>query len=92
MKKESKSRLFQPEILRRALWDAVKKLHPKSQVRNPVMFVTRVNVTTVRPKLPAARASRDSRSRSRWLWFTVYFANFSEGRSGRARQGAGRKV
>ena len=31
--------LFDGEILRQALVDAVKKLNPATQIRNPVMFV-----------------------------------------------------
>src|SRR5262245_56341555 len=35
-------KLFEGPIVRRALIDAVKKLDPRHQVRNPVMFVVEV--------------------------------------------------
>ena len=34
--------LFDPEILRPALWESVRKLDPRVQVRNPVMFVVEI--------------------------------------------------
>ena len=37
--------MFDPPIVRRALLDALRKLHPKHQVRNPVMFVVLVGAT-----------------------------------------------
>ncbi|HXP38019.1 MAG TPA: hypothetical protein VN817_09665, partial [Solirubrobacteraceae bacterium] len=41
--------LFQPEIVKRALIDSLKKLDPRVQVRNPVMFVVELGsvITTV---------------------------------------------
>ena len=41
--------LFQGEIVRRALIDSLKKLDPRVQVRNPVMFVVEIGsvITTV---------------------------------------------
>jgi K+-transporting ATPase ATPase B chain len=34
--------LFDPRLVRTALRDAVRKLHPATQARNPVMFVVYV--------------------------------------------------
>ncbi len=41
--------LFQREIVTRALIDSVKKLDPRVQIRNPVMFVVEIGsvITTV---------------------------------------------
>jgi potassium-transporting ATPase ATP-binding subunit len=82
MKKETKLQLFQPEIIRGALWDAMKKFRPRSQLRNPVMFVTLVGsiVSTVfaLQSLIQGRPAGFEIQIALWLWFTVYFANFSE--------------
>jgi K+-transporting ATPase ATPase B chain len=76
--------LLSPAIVRRAMADAVKKLNPRTQVRNPVMFVVFVGslLTTylfVR-ELPTASASDSTFTGlvAIWLWFTVLFANFAE--------------
>jgi K+-transporting ATPase ATPase B chain len=72
------------EIVRRAVVDSFRKLNPKTQARNPVMFVVLVGSlwTTVLffRDLPSAKTS-DSvfvGLVSIWLWFTVLFANFAE--------------
>ena len=64
--------------------DSVKKLHPRTQVRNPVMFVVFIGglLTTylfVRD-LPSAKAADSVFTGlvAIWLWFTVLFANFAE--------------
>ena len=76
--------LLSPAIVRRAMADSVKKLHPRTQVRNPVMFVVFVGslLTTylfVRD-LPTASAADSAFTGlvAVWLWFTVLFANFAE--------------
>jgi K+-transporting ATPase ATPase B chain len=76
--------LFEPTIVRRALIDAVKKLDPRQQLRNPVMFIVLVGSvwTTILffRDLPHAKTS-DSvfvGLVAIWLWFTVLFANFAE--------------
>ena len=76
--------LFEPRLIRTALWDAAKKLDPRVQWRNPVMFVVYLGsiLTTViwlailmhRTDGSAAFTG----SVSLWLWFTVLFANFAE--------------
>ena len=76
--------MFQPAIIRRAVFDALKKLDPRQQLRNPVMFVVLVCsvLTTVIfvIDLPSAKASNSVFVGlvSVWLWFTVLFANFAE--------------
>jgi len=38
--KSSKKRsLFEPSIVKKALWDSFRKLNPAHQIKNPVMFV-----------------------------------------------------
>jgi len=75
--------LFEPKILRRAAWDAVVKLDPRTLVRNPVMFVVAVvaAVTTIlfgRDLLNGAESSGFVGQIAAWLWFTVLFANVAE--------------
>src|SRR5215831_20831219 len=77
--------LFDRKITRRAIVDAFKKLDPRIQARNPVMFVVEVGsvVTTiefVRALIDPALASERGfvLAITLWLWFTVLFANFAE--------------
>jgi K+-transporting ATPase ATPase B chain len=76
--------LFDPSIMRQALIDAVKKLHPWHQVRNPVMFVVLVgSVLTTGLFIQALVGQGEAPAGfifavSLWLWFTVLFANFAE--------------
>jgi K+-transporting ATPase ATPase B chain len=82
--KESKSKsLWDGKIVRQALIDSLRKLNPRTMMRNPVMFVVEVGsvVTTV---LLAKGLMRGTGSTgfnlqiTLWLWFTVLFANFAE--------------
>src|SRR5438045_2591488 len=75
--------LFDPPIVRRALFDAVTKLDPRRQVRNPVMCTVFVGslLTTGLGVHALATAPPDALFTfgiSAWLWFTVLFANFAE--------------
>lgn len=85
--------IFDAKIIRQAIGDSFKKLDPRIQLKNPVMFVVEVGsvVTTiefVRLLLtqPTASFTRDSLTKETifvlavaiWLWFTVLFANFAE--------------
>jgi K+-transporting ATPase ATPase B chain len=82
-KKENKS-LFEPQIVKRALWDSVKKLRPRYQIRNPVMFVVETGsiITTLlffHAVFGKGEASPEFILQiSIWLWITVLFANFAE--------------
>jgi len=90
MSAESKARsLLGPEILRPALIESLRKLDPRVQVRNPVMFVVEIGalITTVawliqvfggRPLGGGNEAAWFSFSVSLWLWLTVVFANLAE--------------
>jgi K+-transporting ATPase ATPase B chain len=91
--------LFRRDIVIRALIDSVKKLDPRVQIRNPVMFVVEIGavITTVtwliqvfggRPLGGGHEPAWYTFTISIWLWLTVVFANmaeaFAEGR-GRAQ-------
>src|ERR1700733_8112975 len=91
--------LFQPEIVRHALLDSFKKLDPRVQIRNPVMFVVEIGsvITTVtwliqafggKPLGGGSEPAWYTFTLAVWLWLTVIFANmaeaFAEGR-GRAQ-------
>jgi K+-transporting ATPase ATPase B chain len=76
--------LFEGPIVRRAAVDALRKLDPRIQLRNPVMFVVLVTaVLTLVLGVQALRGHGEAPaafilSISVWLWFTVLFANFAE--------------
>jgi len=75
--------LFDPPIVRRAVYEAVYKLDPRHMLRNPVMFVVLVGsaLTTVALAWDAATGRGDlgfTLQLALWLWFTVLFANFAE--------------
>ncbi|HEY2826932.1 MAG TPA: potassium-transporting ATPase subunit KdpB [Pirellulales bacterium] len=76
--------LFDPPIVKRALVDAVLKLNPRRQVRNPVMFTVFIGSILTTGLGIYALSSSGSESPafifgvSAWLWFTVLFANFAE--------------
>ena len=78
------SPLFDPHIVRRAIGDSFKKLNPRAQVRNPVMFVVLVgSVLTTGLFIQAVLGQGEAPAGfilavSVWLWFTVLFANFAE--------------
>src|SRR6185369_17287775 len=81
----NKSRsLFDGPIIRRAIVDAFKKLDPRVQVRNPVMFVVFVgSILTTILWVQAISGHGEARANfilgvTLWLWFTVLFANFAE--------------
>ncbi|MBH3276858.1 potassium-transporting ATPase subunit KdpB [Serratia marcescens] len=76
--------LFEPALVRTALIDAVKKLDPRVQWRNPVMFVVYIgSLLTTAIWLAILTGQTDGAaaftgSVALWLWFTVLFANFAE--------------
>jgi K+-transporting ATPase ATPase B chain len=85
--------IFDPTIIRRAIPESFKKLDPRVQVKNPVMFVVEVGsvITTIEFirllfAQPTAALDRTQLTYeiifvlavSIWLWFTVVFANFAE--------------
>ncbi len=76
--------LFDPKIVRRAAVDSFRKLDPRHQVRNPVMFVVEVgSILTTGLFVQALVGTGEAPAWfilaiSLWLWFTVLFANFAE--------------
>ncbi|HEY5112290.1 MAG TPA: potassium-transporting ATPase subunit KdpB [Acidimicrobiales bacterium] len=69
--------LFDGPIIRQALKDSVRKMDPRTQVKNPVMFV--VLVGSVISLIEAfAHPSTFTWSITVWLFLTVLFANFAE--------------
>ncbi len=71
-------------LFRHAILEALIKLNPKHQVRNPVMFVTEIgSLLATFLWLQALLGKGEARTGfigfiTLWLWFTVVFANFSE--------------
>src|SRR5215470_317361 len=80
--------IFDPKIFRRAIPESFKKLDPRVQVKNPVMFVVEVGsvVTTIEfvrllftkptPAFSAATLTYETifvLAVAVWLWFTVLF-------------------
>jgi K+-transporting ATPase ATPase B chain len=75
--------IWDPSIIRQAILDSFRKLDPRVQVRNPVMFIVEVGslVTTViwvKELLAGAGNPLFTGQVAFWLWFTVLFANFAE--------------
>src|SRR5215475_8034939 len=78
--------LFDLAIVGQATIDSFKKLTPRRQVRNPVMFVVYVGsiLTTLLWLQALLHGGHGEASAgfifgvSLWLWFTVLFANFAE--------------
>ncbi|KVW32442.1 potassium-transporting ATPase subunit B [Burkholderia ubonensis] len=76
--------MFDPALLRPAIVDAFKKLTPRTQFRNPVMFCVYVGSILTTILWIAALAGQAEAPAgfilaiALWLWFTVLFANFAE--------------
>lgn len=76
--------LFEPSLVQQALRGALKKLAPRYQARNPVMFVVFVGALfTSALWLQAILGQADEPAGfifavTVWLWLTVLFANFAE--------------
>ena len=68
---------FAPRQLRAALPAALRKLDPRAQLRNPVMFVVWVGSVVVTVSA-VADPSVFAWSIAVWLWLTVVFANLAE--------------
>jgi K+-transporting ATPase ATPase B chain len=78
--------MFTTAILRGAILDSFRKLDPRVQIRNPVMFVVFVgSILTTIIGVGAAFGEFQSEGSAGfilaiavWLWLTVLFANFAE--------------
>ncbi|KVM48857.1 potassium-transporting ATPase subunit B [Burkholderia ubonensis] len=76
--------MFDPALLRPAIVDSFKKLTPRTQFRNPVMFCVYVgSILTTILWIAALVGQAEAPAGfilaiALWLWFTVLFANFAE--------------
>ena len=95
--KEARKPMVTRPIVMAAIRDSFRKLDPRVQFRNPVMFVVLVGslLTTVIGIAAAAGAMPEAGrpafilAVAAWLWLTVLFANFRRSGGRRPRQGAG---
>ena len=69
--------LLDPKLLWHSLPDAFKKLDPRVQLRNPVMFVVEVGAVLT-TGTAIAHSSVFNWTIVVWLWLTVVFANLAE--------------
>jgi len=77
------TQLANKKIVVRALVDSFAKLHPRTMIKNPVMFVVEVGAVLAtlelaRDTLRHTGAFGFGLQITLWLWFTVLFANFAE--------------
>ncbi|KAK45235.1 potassium-transporting ATPase subunit B [Caballeronia jiangsuensis] len=76
--------MFDPALVKPAIVDSFKKLAPRTQLRNPVMFCVYVGSILTTVLFFAALAGQAEAPAgfilaiALWLWFTVLFANFAE--------------
>ncbi|MBB5505571.1 potassium-transporting ATPase subunit KdpB [Paraburkholderia atlantica] len=76
--------MFDPALMRPAIVDSFKKLTPRTQFRNPVMFCVYVgSILTTILWIAALGGQAEAPAGfilavTLWLWFTVLFANFAE--------------
>src|SRR6476620_2333241 len=75
--------IWDPQIVRRAIGDSLRKLNFRAMARNPVMFVVEIgSILTTWRFVQDAVAGRGHLGFefqiTFWLWLTVLFANFAE--------------
>ncbi|MGA8217732.1 MAG: potassium-transporting ATPase subunit KdpB [Solirubrobacterales bacterium] len=84
-----RSSMFDRALLMPALWASVRKLNPRHQLHNPVMFVVEVGalITSIgwliqvfggKPLGGGGEGSWFTFTVALWLWLTVVFANLAE--------------
>src|SRR5579875_3105009 len=69
--------LLDPRMLWQSLPDAIRKLDPRVQIRNPVMFVVEVG-SVLTTYSAVIHSSVFAWTITAWLWLTVLFANLAE--------------
>jgi K+-transporting ATPase ATPase B chain len=79
----TKKSLWNTKIMAQALVDSVRKLDPRSMVKNPVMFVVEVGAVLTTALLIDNTINHRvgfgfNLQITLWLWVTVLFANFAE--------------
>jgi len=77
MSARSASSIFDPALIRPAIWDSFKKLDPRVQWRSPVMFVVLIGAIWT-SAITIFYVSSFNFQITLWLWFTLLFANFAE--------------
>ena len=75
--------IFDPALIKPALKDALFKLDPRVQWRNPVMFVVYVgalltSILAITMLIQSQAGVGFTLAITFWLWFTLLFANFAE--------------
>jgi K+-transporting ATPase ATPase B chain len=77
--------IWDGRIITQALIDSIKKLNPRTMLKNPVMFVVEVGAAFLTLRLlvniitPSAGSNFAFELQiTLWLWFTALFANFAE--------------
>jgi potassium-transporting ATPase ATP-binding subunit len=91
--------LLDPPIVKRAIWDSLRKLDPRTLLKNPVIFTVEVVSVLVTIRIVADVVSGGpiafDTAIAIGLWFTVLFANFAEAMAegrGKAQADALRKT
>jgi K+-transporting ATPase ATPase B chain len=77
MSKRATSSIFDPKLIRPAVWDSFKKLDPRVQWRSPVMFVVLIGAVWT-SAITISHFTSFNFQITLWLWFTLLFANFAE--------------
>jgi K+-transporting ATPase ATPase B chain len=75
--------IWDPGIVRQAMLDSLRKLDPRIQIKNPVMFIVEVGsllttIILIQELVTGAGTPFFTGQVAFWLWFTVLFANFAE--------------
>jgi K+-transporting ATPase ATPase B chain len=84
MTKHKKRSLFDPTIAGPAVLDSFRKLDPRHQIKNPVMFTVLAGSLLTTGLYFQALAGKGEEPTgfilaiALWLWFTLLFANFAE--------------
>jgi len=73
-----KDSIFNQSLLKDAVRESFKKMHPRLLAKNPVMFITFIGAILTTATLLFVKLDGFNLQISIWLWFTVLFANFSE--------------
>ena len=75
--------IWDPPIVSEAIGASVRKLDPRIQIKNPVMFIVEIGsllttIAWVQELAAGTGAPLFTGQVAFWLWFTVLFANFAE--------------
>lgn len=75
--KSASSSLWSASLIQSAAMGGLCKLHPRDQLKNPVMFVVWVGAVLLTVLLPVTFSAFNTQI-VLWLWLTLWFANFAE--------------